>query len=107
MQFKQSGQECEVVPKCSMDKTPERGVTRPRVRGRRETRCHTASSRGMLEQSLVKCYSTRIHHPDSLKWERMPSPQAVGPMQSSAQKNTKLKLVVMVPPQVAQQAVDR
>ena len=88
------------------EKTPERGGTWPKERGRSTVKHQTTSSRWTPERSLAVGYSTLTQHPGSLKRERTQVPSSSTPSgsmltQSPAQKNTKLKLksiVHKVPP---------
>ena len=83
---------------CWWEGTPERGGTRPKERGRNTAKHQTTSSRHTPERSLAAEYSTLTQWPGSLKRERMPVPQPSRsmPTQSSTQKNTKLKLKLIV-----------
>ena len=83
-----------------MSERDDRGGTRPRTRGRSQTRCHTTSSKDTPEYSLVKGYSTLTQCPDSLKREQaqLLAIAAGMPTQSLTQKTSKLKSIVTLPP---------
>ena len=102
VQLKCHSEEQEEVPKHSRDETLEReskGGARPKTRGRSETRCCTATSVDTTELSLAKGYSTLTQCPNSLKREStllVPTVAGTMPTQSPAQKNSKLKSVMML-----------
>ena len=89
------------------EETPKRGGAQPKAqpkeRGRSMAKHQTTSSRQTLEGSLAAGYSTLTQWPGSLKWERTPVPQPSSSTpsgstltQSPTQKNTKLKLKLIV-----------
>ena len=86
---------------CWREETPERGGAPPKERGRSMVKHQTTSSRWTLERSLAAGYSTLTQCSGSLKRERTPvpsssTPSGSMPIQSPTQKNTKLKLKLIV-----------
>ena len=91
----------DTSPHCQWEETPERGGARPKERGRSMVKHQTTSSRQTPERSLAVGYSTLTQCPSSLKQERTPAPSSSTPSgsmltQSPAQKNTKLKMKLIV-----------
>ena len=83
------------------EEMPERGGAQLKERGRSTVKNQTTSSRWTLERSLAAGYSTLTQCPSSLKWDRTPAPSSYTPSgstptQSPTQKNTKLKLKLIV-----------
>ena len=80
------------------EEMPKRGGALPKERGRSTAKHQTTSSRWTPERLLAAGYSALAQWPGSLKQERMPVPQPTRstPTQSPAQKNTKLKLKLVV-----------